>query len=239
MERKVFAIAFIVALLALCVDTTSVHAQANQITIFPSDDTFINPQNPNSNYGGQTNLEVINTSSNLNTVLLKFNLSSIPVGAVIDNVTFQLYTTSVSVPGYRIGATYFTSNSWNESTLTYNGYQSLNAGEYLESIDFSVNIMSNNHWYNWNQTTSINQAKVNASYTAITLVLLTFESFQPNTYIWFASKENSTDYSPRLIVHWSGIVPEFPTLALIPSFMIVTSLIAVFSRTRHKKSTFA
>lgn len=168
MKRKVFAIAFIVTLLALCVETTSVHAQADQVTIFPSDDTYIISQSPDSNYGGQTYLEVVTTSLNLSRVLLKFNLSSIPLGAVVDNVTFQLYTTFVSEPWYRIGVTYFTSNSWNESTLTYNGYQSLDAGEYLETIDFHVYIMSSNQWYSWNQTTSINHAKVDASDTEIT-----------------------------------------------------------------------
>ena len=239
MNRKVLAVVFIVTLLALCVETTSVHAQADQVTIFPSDDTYVISQNPDSNYGGQTHLEVVTTSLNRSTVLLKFNLSSIPVGAVVDNVTFQLYTTFVSEPWYRIGVTYLTSNSWNESTLTYNGYQSLDGGIYLESIDFSVYIMSSNQWYSWNQTTSINLAKDDASYTEITLVLLTGELFQPNSYIWFASKENSAAYSPRLIVHWRGIVPEFPAVALFSTFVTVTSLIAVFYRRKNKKLSFA
>lgn len=238
MKRKVFAIAFLIILSALCFETKFVHGQADQVTIKPTDDTYTNSQNPNSNYGGQTYLEVVSSSLNQSRALLKFNLSSIPIGAVVDNVTFRLYTTFVSEPWYRIGVTYLTSNSWNESTLTYNGYQSLDAGVSLEAI-YSVYIMSSNQWYSWNQTTAINHAKVDASYTEITLVLLAFELFQPNSYIWFASKEYSADYSPRLIVLWSSIVPEFSPVALVPSFMIVTSLIVVFYRTKNKKSIYA
>ncbi len=130
-KRKVFAIAFLFILLPLGVEATTVHAQASQVTIFPSDDTYVISQSPDSNFGGQTYLEVVATSLNLSTVLLKFNLSSIPFGALVDNVTFQLYTTFVSVPGYRVGATYLTTNSWNESTVTYNGYQSLDGGHIL------------------------------------------------------------------------------------------------------------
>ena len=237
MKRKVFAIAFLVTILALCVETTSVHAQAGQITIKPTDDTYTSFQNPNTNYGGQYYLEVVSSSSSQSTVFLKFNLSSIPVGAVIDNVTLQLYTTLVSEP-YRIGIASYSSNSWNESTLTRNGYYSLNATIDLETIPI-IWVNSSNQWYSWNALATFNSAILHVGSAETTFLLMTFTSYSPYSFVWFASKEYPADYSPRLTVHWSGIVPEFPPVALVPSFMIVTSLIAVFYRRKNKKFTFA
>jgi hypothetical protein len=232
MKRKVFAIAFLTILSALCVKTTFVHAQPDEITVKPTDDTYTTLQYPNSTYGGQPYLEVISSPLNQSIVLLKFNLSSIPIGAVIDKVTLQLYTLVVVSGPYSIGATYLASNSWNESTLTNNGYFSLGAGIYLEGLS-DVLVGSNNQWYSWDETTAFNYARSDVSLAEITLVLLTYSVYSPYSYVWFASREYA-DYSPRLTVHWSSIVPEFPPIALVPSFMIVTSLIAVYYRTRNK-----
>lgn len=234
MKRKVFAIGFLIMLLALCVETTSVYAQADQVTIKPTDDTYTNLQNPNSNYGGQTHIEFIGSPSNKSTVFLKFSLSSIPIGAVIDNVKLQLYTTFVSEPWYHIVVAYFTNNSWSESTLTDNGYHSLDGGIYLEGLS-QLYVMWSNQLYSWDETTALNIPRTHNS-TEITLVLL-YSDFPnpPSSYVWFASKEYSTDYSPRLIVHWSGVVPEFSSWLILPLFVAVTLSISIVYFRKHKQ----
>jgi hypothetical protein len=51
------------------------------------------------------------------------------------------------------------------------------------------------------------------------------------SWLWVDSKENWGD-SPELIVAWSGEIPEFPSLLILPLFMIATLLAVTVYRIR-------
>jgi hypothetical protein len=54
--------------------------------------------------------------------------------------------------------------------------------------------------------------------------------------ISFNSKEFSiSDYAPTLTVHWSGVVPEFPSFLVLSLFMIATLLAVIVYRKKHAK----
>jgi hypothetical protein len=214
------------------------HAQAGQIGILPSDDTYVNSSNPNQNYGEQTSLIIENYQSYTQTyesiVWLKFDLSSVPKGAVVDNATLHLYG-SVSVPVetlYDVHAYSCSNDSWNEGTLAYSNMLSYNT----TSMD-SVLVTGTIQWYNWSVVEAVRDAlNSNASY--VTIVLFDPSSYTSASIVSFNSKETPVvlqDTRPALTIHWSSIVPEFPTFLVLPFFVMTTLLAVTVYRRKHAK----
>jgi hypothetical protein len=224
-------------ILLFSLSAESVSAQAGEVTLKPIDDTYVDSSNPSSNYGEQNYLQITNYNSEVNSAYesiawLKFNLSSVPDGAVIDGATLQLRTSNVTgfVISFNVNA-YSGSDflnvsavvSWTELTLTYSNMPSYNT----TSMD-SVLVATNNQWYNWSVVDAVRDA-LDSTARTVTLVL-----FDPSPHglvssISFNSKEfNLSDYAPTLTVHWSDIVPEFPTFLFLP-FYIMATLIAVIA----------
>jgi len=209
-----------------------VNAQTGQVTLKPTDDTYISLTNPDSNYGGQTHLDiehyVIGTPPYQSTyqeiIWLKFDLSSIPEGAVIDNAILQLHAYYVSET-YTVHACYCSDNSWTELGITWNNYPRIG----FISVD-SVLVATPYQWYNWSVLQAINYTQLN-NLTAVTIALIEPSPRSPLSSVWFESKEAPvylTDYAPTLTVHWSHIVPEFPTFLILPLAMATTLVAVVF-----------
>jgi hypothetical protein len=90
----------------------------------------------------------------------------------------------------------------------------------------SVLVEANNQWYNWSVVDAVRTA-LNSTARTVTIVLYDPSPHGLISSISFNSKESSTSYyAPALTVHWSGIVPEFPTFLALP-FYIMATLIAV------------
>jgi hypothetical protein len=233
--KLLFVLGLVILLFSLSAE--SVSAQAGEVTLKPIDDTYVDSSNPSSNYGEQNYLQITNYNSEVNSAYesiawLKFNLSSVPDGAVIDGATLQLRTSNVTgfVISFNVNA-YSGSDflnvsavvSWTELTLTYSNMPSYNT----TSMD-SVLVATNNQWYNWSVVDAVRDA-LDSTARTVTLVL-----FDPSPHglvssISFNSKEfNLSDYAPTLTVHWSDIVPEFPTFLFLP-FYIMATLIAVIA----------
>jgi hypothetical protein len=221
-------------------------AQPGQATLKPTDDTFVDSSNPNSNYGGQNYLEIENyqytvlgqTYNCERIVWLKFDLSSVPNGAVVDEATLQLYTSSVGetfdVHAYsgfdllNVSAVI----SWTELALTYSNMPGYNA----TSMDSAL-VATSDRWYNWSVVDAARNA-LNSTAKTVTIVLSEPSPHSSTSNVWFDSKESpvySTDYSPKLTVHWSGVVPEFPSFLILAMFMIATVLAVVIYKKRTVK----
>jgi hypothetical protein len=233
--KLLFVLGLIILLFSLSAE--SVSAQAGEVTLKPIDDTYVDSSNPSSNYGEQNYLQITNYNSEVNSAYesiawLKFNLSSVPDGAVIDGATLQLRTSNVTgfVISFNVNA-YSGSDflnvsavvSWTELTLTYSNMPSYNT----TSMD-SVLVATNNQWYNWSVVDAVRDA-LDSTARTVTLVLLDPSPHGLVSSISFNSKEfNLSDYAPTLTVHWSDIVPEFPTFLFLP-FYIMATLIAVIA----------
>jgi hypothetical protein len=231
------------AVLLFSLSAKSVSAQVGEVALKPTDDTYVDSSNPNSSYGEQNYLQITNYNSGINSayasiVWLKFNLSSVPDGAVIDGATLQLYTSSVtgsfSVNAYS-GSDFLNVSgvvSWTELTLTYSNMPSYNT----TSMD-SVLVATNNQRYNWSVVDALRDA-LNSTARTVTMILLDPSPSGLASSISFNSKESSiSDYAPTLTVHWSGVVPEYPSFLILPLFMIATLLAVMVYKKKGVKTS--
>jgi len=226
-EKLLIELGLVILLFSLSAE--SVGAQIGEVTFKPTDDTYVDSSNPNSNYGKQNYLQITNYNSEVNIayesiVWLKFNLSSVPDGAVIDGATLQLRTSTINgscdVNAYS-GSDFLNVIavvSWTELTLTYSNMPSYNT----TSMD-SVLVETSSQWYSWSVVDAVRNALNNAVRTMTIVLLPSLQGLISS--ISFNSKEFSiAEYAPTLTVHWSGIVPEFPTFLVLPLFMMATLL---------------
>jgi hypothetical protein len=239
--REIVIVLVLSLVLVSTLSIKTVNAQAGQVTLKPSDDTYADSSNPNSNYGEQNYLQITNYNTEINSayesiVWLKFNLSSVPDEAVIDGAILQLRTSSVTgsfnVNAYS-GSDFLNVSavvSWTELTLTYSNMPSYNT----TSMD-SVLVATNNQWYNWSAVDAVRDALKSTART------VTIVSFDPSPHgllssISFNSKESSiSDYAPTLTVHWSKVAPEFPSFLILPMSMIATLLAVIVYKKKHAK----
>lgn len=238
--RKIAVVSILVVFLFLPdIRGTVVYAQAGQITLKPTDDTYVDSNNPNSNYGGQTNLDIEYVLTGtfpfqidyIDIVWLKFDLSSIPNAAAVDMATVQLYAWLVGET-YEIHAHSCSDNSWTELTLSYSNMPGYN----ITSMD-SATVLTSDQFYDWNVIDAVTTA-LNSKSTAITIVLSEPSPHSSFNSVLFYSKEEPiyfTDYSPNLTVHWTNVVPEFPTFAILPFAMLTTLIAVTLYRRRQQK----
>jgi len=242
-KRSSVAAGLLGLVLLFSLSAKSVNAQVGEVTLKPSDDTYVDSSNPNSNYGEQNYLQITNYNSETNTayesiVWLKFNLSSVPDGAVIDEATLRLRTSSVN-GSFNVNA-YSGSDllnvsavaSWTELTLTYSRMPSYNT----TSTD-SVLVGTSDQRYNWSVVDAVKDA-LNSAARTVTIVLFDPSPHGLPSSISFNSKEFSiSDYAPILTVHWSGIVPEFPSFLVLALFMMATLLAIIVRRKKCADKT--
>ena len=120
--------------IAAAATTPSTSAAIAPITLAPVADTFVTAGDPNGNFGFKTFIDVYGgTDNGCNAVgapsygLLKFDLSSIPAGAVVTGATLKVTTRA----GYsQVGAAdqnhhliRLSNTTWDENTLTWNSFR--------------------------------------------------------------------------------------------------------------------
>jgi len=228
--RKLLVVLGLVLLLS-SFSIRTVFAQSGQVELKPTDDTYADSDMPDYILGGredllfQNYLFVLDNETSESIVWLKFNLSSIPDGAVVDEATLHLYENGeiIAVPdimtSFDINAHSCSNDSWTELTLTYSNMPSYN----MTSMD-SVTVGTSYEWYNWSVVDAVRDA-LNGTAKTVTIVLEPSYGFSEP--VAFDSKEapvsNLTDYAPELTVHWSSVVPEFPTSLMPPLLVMATT----------------
>jgi len=199
----------------------------------PTDDTYVQSWSPSSNYGGQGALEASKYEYYGETyqriIWLKFDLSGVPNGALVDVATLALYANSVPET-YTLYACSCADNSWNELTLTYSNMPGFN----VTQMDLAV-VSRSQEWYNWSVGDAVRKAVdgVQGGPNIVTIVLLETSIRGELSSVSFYSKENSVLYEPRLAIHWSDIISEFQSLLILPLLMITTLLTVIVYRRKH------
>ena len=206
-----------------------VNAQEGQVTINPTDDTYTDSYNPDSNYGGQDTLEISRYEIYEiyeEIVWLKFNLSDVPDGAVVDVATLELYCI-IAFETYNVYAHSCSDNSWTELTLTYSNMPSFNA----TSMDSTV-VSTSTEWYSWNVIDAVRKAVdgIHGGPDVVTIVLLETSVRSSSAGVSFYSN-SSMLFPPKLTVHWAEVIPEFPTwTSMLLILIVLTFAIAIYKR---------
>lgn len=92
------------------------------VTIYPSDDAYIDSNVPDDNFGSTTYLSVGHGifDEAVTRSYLMFNLSSIPANKTVISARLRLDPGYVSIPSPQVGAHYLASDAWDETTITWN-----------------------------------------------------------------------------------------------------------------------
>ena len=126
-------------------------AGATLVTLNPTDDAYVNNDQPDSNFGNEF---AIVSSIRFNSAdsfgYLKFDLGSIPVNETIVSATLNLYQQGGVQPGVPGDVNLFrmTDDTWNENTVTWNTLPATTTpGNYLGN---NANGGSYVGWSQWN-----------------------------------------------------------------------------------------
>ena len=212
-----------------------VNAQEGEVTLNPTDDTYTDSYNPNSNYGGQTLLAVSKYdwagATYEQDVWLKFDLSDVPDGAVVDVATLQLYCTYVTET-YNVYAHSCSNNSWTESTLTYSNMPTFNA----TSMDLTV-VSTASQAYNWTVTDAVRKGVdgIHGGPDVVTIVLLETTLRGDFSSVSLHSTEMELNV-PELTIHWTEIIPEFPTWTSMLLILIMLTVVMTIYKRRLLKA---
>jgi hypothetical protein len=230
--REIVIVLVLSLVLVSSLSIKTVNAQAGQVALLPTDDTYVDSSNPNVNYGSLSSLQIENYHDFLQnyenitkTMWLRFDLSSIPDGAV-DQATLHLFALGGQI--YNVCVYSCSNSSWTESNLTYANMPSYNT----TSMDY-VYVVPDGQWYNWSVVDAVKDA-LNDSFKTVTIVLFDPSPHPAEGYVSFYSKEspvdNFGDYRPAMTVHWSSAVPEYPAFLVSAFFMIATLIAVAFYR---------
>ena len=175
-------------------------AQTYHVVLCPTDDAYVNSDNPATNYGGTGSLYVDTdiwgySPSDYRRSYLKFDLSQIPVEpnitTTITSANLKLYSSiygnSVSVGAYQC------SNSWDEDTITWNSTPTTDS----TPIDIIL-VVHDGTWYTWDATGNVQDSINNIS------IMLKSERTEYGTEsLSFYSKDFSTTYIPKLEITYT------------------------------------
>jgi hypothetical protein len=213
-------------LIALIAFMPLVNAQEGQVTLNPTDDTYTDWWNDESNYGAKSEVKVGNSGGDYADYVyhawLKFDLSSVPDGAVGVTAILELYECSLFgiSETHNVSAYLCLDNSWSEYTL-----KEINEPFYntTSCLDWTL-VHTSETWYSWNVTKAVKNA------TTLTIVLEESWDHEGAKYVEFNSKEAESNI-PKLTIAWTGIIPEFPTWApLLLVILTLTVTIAIYKR---------
>jgi len=180
-------------------------AQTVQTVLYPTDDAYIDSSNAGSNYGTSTALATLSYSAYLGLSTrymqswLKFDLSGIPPAASITTATLTLHSSYARV--YAIVGVYSASNSWSESSITWN---SAPRGSISGSYSDTQYVTNSTTTYNWSVSSLVSGIQGVGS---VTLVLqpTSSQSSNSNGYAVYYSKEAGGSLSPSLSITYSYV----------------------------------
>ncbi|MCP4711984.1 MAG: RHS repeat protein [Planctomycetes bacterium] len=190
-------------------------SQATVKVIFPTDDTYVDAYNSNSNYGAVPTLDIgtqgPEDNPHLQRAYLKFDLSAIPASATINSATLYLEAktyTSVSSPT-TVDVHNVTYTSWNEMTLFWDTLP--NTPPLYIPFPTDAAVINAPGLYSWNVTNDVAAAHgVALPYSAV--LKLQTELWLPNQpdFIQFDDRTNTTP--PRIEIDYTLAIQLPPHL---------------------------
>lgn len=187
--------------------------QAAKSILNPSADTFINSitTNANTNYGANQTLRFSKNGKEINDVLIRYDLSSIPQGSKITKATFRLHQESYKGDNtiLSLGVNiYPVVTNWQEKTATWNNRPSVNE-KISQPNGQPYMAASNSDFQEWD-VLPIVQDWVDKVVTNNGLLI---EPYSNGWYSIFTSREgnpNQADFLPQLSVIYTDVPTPTP-----------------------------
>lgn len=205
--------------------------EAETKTLNPVADAHIEDNNPSSNFGGKSYLEVSH-SSNIFVgeclALLKFDLSEIPSDVTVQTARLQLYTSIYVTSTHSISVHYSSDNTWTELGINYDDCPSFNT-----TPTSTTTVASTNTWYEWAVTADVKTALGTAD-KKLTIVIVS-DYHDDSDWVWFESKDQQyswmEEYIPKLVISYAD-EDTLPSIGLDSKLLLyigtIIILVAIF-----------
>ena len=215
---------FLVLLLLPVFFVSPLAVEARSATLEPVADTYVDENNPVTNYGGESYLALEDDiGGDEFLIFIKFDLSDLPSDAEISSVKLRLNTMWVSATK-NIGAHRVTDTTWEELNITYN-----NKPSHAAAVTDAVNVGYEDIWYEWDVTTDVTSLDDYSWALKIETLVQDWE------WVWFYSKEiGFFGEEPELEVSYSSQEEDITTIIVALLIILVIVGIAVYY-TKHKK----
>jgi len=173
-------------------------------TLYPVADAWVNFNGKDIKYGTDIRLKVGSEECpgqefpDRGRALIKFDLSAIPAGVVIESASLQLYLSSAYAGGAATNtiSVHRVAGSWVETDVTWNNQPGHSATSYA-ATDVGL---SSSKWYTWDITGLVREW-YNGVYSNYGLKLVSAAETTCNMR-YFDSRENL--YDPRLVITYSA-----------------------------------
>ena len=176
-----------------------INASSTTTSLEPVADSYVNDDEPDSNYGSDDKLYLgWNSGWGKYYPYIKFDLSSIPEGATIISAKLKLYVvyTCGSIAG-RTAKIYRVTEDWSESSITWN-----NKPGNADTETNSTEIPSVHNWIEFDVTADV-QGFVDNDYANYGWVI-NCSDCEADDYLYFASREYSeNDKHPILEIEYT------------------------------------
>ena len=155
---------------------------------------------------------------------LKFNISSVPDGAIGITAVLELYTGVNGVPVQHFVDVYsHNDTAWDEELRLPSSNW---AG--TKKLDTEW-VASNERWYEWNVTNAIVEAISNS--TSVVTFIVMYPYGEDKLPVSFTSKDDTLTKMPKLTITWTSVIPEFPFF-MMPLVMVATTAVSFIIRKR-------
>ena len=158
-------------------------------------DSYVDKFYPNTNYGSSSCLGLLEYTNYYMRTYIRFNLSSIPVGATINNASLFLYMSSAGSLTTTAMAYHQVNDTWTELGIKWNNQPCPGTGcnSTAESTNTTLNTIG---WKAWFVTNMIVNATTNGK-TNVSIFLKTAENVVNLNSYYLYSKEYPTDTTLR------------------------------------------
>jgi hypothetical protein len=164
--------------------------------IAPTADSWVESDNPNKNYGSDTTLHVKvvwdehkKEVTNVRRTYLKFDLSGLPSGVIIDSAILHMYRTKDN----DIPSAYTTGDAWTETGITWNNQPG--PGTFI-----CDGALESDNWFKWDLTSYV--ASEFAGDKIVSVVLKFKDESGSDQHMDFTSREGTWNQRPWLEISY-------------------------------------
>ena len=170
------------------------------IVLYPSDDNMFQTDSPNFNHGATADIGIgeEDFTSTIYRAAIRFDFSTIPIGSIINNATFQITCYRDASNKTATINLYKATSAWTEETVTWNTQPSYDGSGTIGSFSIA-------NGFTGNKTTTITTSLVSGWYkgTINNYGFLLKTSTENDDHFGFRSKEYTTESQrPQLTINY-------------------------------------